>query len=291
MQNITGLLRISEDGGLGLNVAIPEKNHGYGHAHEGVLNFLKKGLAISPGVNIIDFTAFVTGNNAPAVHFQEIENLILTSTSLVNANNVDPLIEDWAGDNVKDWALESATELDTPGALEVGPFLQTEIEAISPGAQETFVLRSVVQKDMDGTLAYIGGSWRKPEPAGQPTFTLVARLDPVLGNYNTVLTEPIKDTMIAAVRASNFSHFQARLVEAPSLRIDLRDFSGPNPFPIGGTSSPQFEGHGANWAAIGILYFQFRRDGPGDTVTGAWEQIAGTGSFEEEAIDLYAVTT
>ena len=47
--NFSGNLRIIEDGGLGLNAAIPEKTHGYGNSHEGVLTFVRKGLAISPG--------------------------------------------------------------------------------------------------------------------------------------------------------------------------------------------------------------------------------------------------
>ena len=48
-QNISGNLQIIEDGGNGLNLAIPQKVHRYGHAHDGTLNFIRKGLAISPG--------------------------------------------------------------------------------------------------------------------------------------------------------------------------------------------------------------------------------------------------
>ena len=49
--NISGNLHIIEDGGLGLDAAIPEKTHNFHHAHDGVVNFFRKGLAIAPGVN------------------------------------------------------------------------------------------------------------------------------------------------------------------------------------------------------------------------------------------------
>ena len=78
--NISGNLHITEDGGLGLNTEIPEAVHNYKHAHEGVFNFIRKGLAISPGANIIDFTALVTGNNPPDVHFIDVMNMTITPT-------------------------------------------------------------------------------------------------------------------------------------------------------------------------------------------------------------------
>ena len=78
--NISGNLHITEDGGLGLNTEIPEKTHNYKHAHEGVFNFIRKGLAIAPGANIIDFTALVTGNNPPDVHFTDVMNMTITDT-------------------------------------------------------------------------------------------------------------------------------------------------------------------------------------------------------------------
>ena len=94
--NFSGNLRIIEDGGLGLDAAIPEKTHDYGNVHEGVLIFIRKGLSVSPGVNIIEFEGLVSGNNPPDVDFGEVENLVLTDASLVNANNVNPFIADWA---------------------------------------------------------------------------------------------------------------------------------------------------------------------------------------------------
>ena len=60
-QNISGNLHIVEDGGLGLNAVVPEATHNYKHAHDGTLNFIRKGLAISPGVAHLDFTTEVTG--------------------------------------------------------------------------------------------------------------------------------------------------------------------------------------------------------------------------------------
>ena len=94
--NFSGNLRIIEDGGLGLDAAIPEKTHDYGNVHEGVLIFIRKGLSVSPGVNIIEFEGLVSGNNPPDVDFGAVENLVLTDASLVNANNVNPFIADWA---------------------------------------------------------------------------------------------------------------------------------------------------------------------------------------------------
>ena len=94
--NFSGNLRIIEDGGLGLDAAIPERTHNYGNVHEGVLIFIRKGLSVSPGVNIIEFEGQVSGNNPPDVDFGAVENMLLTDTSLVNANNVNPFIADWA---------------------------------------------------------------------------------------------------------------------------------------------------------------------------------------------------
>ena len=78
--NISGNLHITEDGGLGLNAEIPEAVHNYQHAHEGVFNFIRKGLAISPGANLIDFTALVTGASPPDVHFIDVMNMTITPT-------------------------------------------------------------------------------------------------------------------------------------------------------------------------------------------------------------------
>ena len=62
--NFTGNLHITVDGGLGLNAEIPSKTHNYHNTHEAVLNFLRKGLAISPGASHIDFSTEVTGSNS-----------------------------------------------------------------------------------------------------------------------------------------------------------------------------------------------------------------------------------
>ena len=79
-QNISGNLHIIADGGLGLNTEIPESVHNYHHAHEGVFNFLRKGLAIAPGASQINFTALVTGVSPPDVHFIDVMNMTITST-------------------------------------------------------------------------------------------------------------------------------------------------------------------------------------------------------------------
>ena len=82
--NISGNLHIQEDGGNGLNAGIPMDTHNYGHAHEGVLHFIRKGLVIAPGVNTITFTTEVTGQSPPDVHFIDVVNMTITDTSLVN---------------------------------------------------------------------------------------------------------------------------------------------------------------------------------------------------------------
>ena len=76
--NISGNLHIVEDGGLGLNTEIPEAVHNYHHAHEGVFNFIRKGLAIAPGASQINFTALVTGASPPDVHFIDVMNMTIT---------------------------------------------------------------------------------------------------------------------------------------------------------------------------------------------------------------------
>ena len=176
--NISGNLHIIEDGGLGLDAAIPEKTHNFHHAHDGVVNFFRKGLAIAPGVNQLDFTALVTGQNPPDVHFNTLENMTITNTSLVNSSNVNPFIADWAETdntddvpsgklgNVKNWALENVSPVSFPFAQELGGFPLADIAAIPNGGEQQFLYHCVVQKDMDATLAYLGGSWTKEITAG-----------------------------------------------------------------------------------------------------------------------------
>ena len=201
-QNISGILRITEDGGNGLNVVIPTGHHNYGHAHEAVLNFIRKGLTVGPGVNTLTFTTLVTGNNPPDVHFVEVENLTITDTSLVNANNVNPFIADWAehGNSdaipdgkltaVRSWAHESAADTDTPAALEIGAFFPAEITAIPNGGEAAFYYRARVLRDQDGTVAYIGGTWSlAPQPAGLPLtwHTFVAGQEQAHNTYAAII--------------------------------------------------------------------------------------------------------
>ena len=176
--NFTGNLHITVDGGLGLNAEIPSKTHNYHNTHEAVLNFLRKGLAISPGASHIDFSTEVTGSNPPNVHFIDVENMTITDTSLVNAGNVNPFIADWAEqgnlDDVPDdklgavriWAREAADEHQTPTMLDLGRFLQSDIDVIPNGGEQAFTYAGTVQKDMDGTLAYVGGGWTKAAAGG-----------------------------------------------------------------------------------------------------------------------------
>ena len=176
--NFSGNLHITVDGGLGLNAEIPEKTHNYHNTHDAVLNFLRKGLAISPGASHIDFSTLVTGSNPPDSRFIEVENMTITNTSLVNASNVNPFIADWAEDGntqeipddklgaVRIWARDAADEHQTPTMLELGRFLQTDIDVIPNGGEQAFSYAGTVQKDMDGTLAYIGGGWTKAAAGG-----------------------------------------------------------------------------------------------------------------------------
>ena len=209
--NISGNLRIVEDGGLGLNTAILEKTHNYGHAHEGVLTFLRKGLVIGPGNNIIDFTTDVSGQSPPDVHFIEVENMTITDTSLVNAGNVNPFIADWAETdndddipdgklgNVRIWARDAAAEHDTPNMRDLGRFMPADIDAIPNGSESEFVYSGTVRRDMDGTLAYIGGGWSKPTAGPVPTYTqigLAATVDS--GRNDFLFSQATADAFIDA---------------------------------------------------------------------------------------------
>ena len=178
--NFTGTLRITEDGGGGLNAVIPPHNHNYSNHHEATLTFVRRGVELTAGAKDILFTTLVTGNNPPDVHFVEVENLKLTPTALVNSANVGQFVQDWAEEGnpdpvpddklsrVHSWALGSSPDGDTPAVLELGSFLPADVADIPNGGENTFYYRARVQKDTDGTLAYIGGSWAK---ADGPTDT------------------------------------------------------------------------------------------------------------------------
>ena len=203
--NISGNLHIIEDGGNGLNAAIPERTHNYHHAHDGVVNFVRRGLTIGPGVNQIDFRALVTGPNPPDVRFVELENLTLTDTSLVNAGNVNPFIADWAEDGnadpvpdaklteIRSWARASAHANDYPFAQQLGGFNPFAVAEIANGEEQKFFYHAIVQRDPDGTLAYIGGSWAKEILGGGAPAAfedpLILETD-LTTDYLTVLTIP-----------------------------------------------------------------------------------------------------
>ena len=83
---------------------------------------------------------------------------------------------------MRSWARESAAVDDTPPALEMGGFIQSEIDAIPNGEEADFFLRCRVERASDGTLAYIGGTWQKEEAGGGsgPTFRDLHRADTLL---------------------------------------------------------------------------------------------------------------
>ena len=160
--NFSGALHITVDGGLGLNVQIPEKTHNYHSNHTGVLNFLQKGVSIALGQSVINFSTEVTGSSPPDVRFIDVENLVITDTSLVNSGNVNPFIADWAEQGNTEQIPGVKLSL---GAQAIGAFQQTDIEDIPAGGEQVFEYVATVQKDMDGTLAYVGGGWTRQAAA------------------------------------------------------------------------------------------------------------------------------
>ena len=243
--NISGNLHIIEDGGLGLNAGIPEKTHNYHHAHDGVVNFFRKGLAIAPGVNQLDFTALVTGQNPPDVHFNEIENMTITNTSLVNSSNVNPFISDWAETdntddvpagklgNVKNWAKLNVSPISTPFAQELGGFVPADIAGIPNGGEQEFRYYSLVQKDMDATLAYLGGSWVKYVPP----------VDPAAGNLPLAL-QATSTNALTLVSAPQL---------IPGMTLDASNFTAGDTWRITATCFFSGIGDAAHAVAVRIL--------------------------------------
>ena len=160
--NFTGNVHITSDGSLELNPYLLPNTHNYHNTHEATLNFLSKGLSIFPGPNQINFTTEVTGSSPPEVHFIEVENLTLTNTSLVNSGNVTPYIADWAEEGNNQQIPGGKLSL---GAQAIGAFQQVDIDAIPNGGSQLFVYQATVLKDMDSTLAYVGGGWTKAAAA------------------------------------------------------------------------------------------------------------------------------
>ena len=81
----------------------------------------------------------------------------------MNSSNVNPFIADWAETDNTEQIPGAKLAL---GALELGAFQQTDIDDIPPGGSQSFDYGATVQKDMDGTLAYIGGGWNKAAAGG-----------------------------------------------------------------------------------------------------------------------------
>lgn len=167
----SGTLRITEDGGGQLGIVVPPADHNYSHHHEATLTFIRRGMVLPVGQKTITFTTFVTGQNPPDVHFIEVGTLKLTPTALVNAANVGEFVADWAETGNADaipsgkltevhpWALEDSPVESSPTMIELGRFVQDEVDAIPNGGEATFLYRGTVRRDTDGTLAYIGGGW------------------------------------------------------------------------------------------------------------------------------------
>ena len=60
---------------------------------------------------------------------------------------------------IKPFARKDSAVHETPGMQDLGRFIPADITDIANGAEGTFVYTGVVQRDTDGTLAYLGGKW------------------------------------------------------------------------------------------------------------------------------------
>ena len=60
---------------------------------------------------------------------------------------------------IKPFARKDSAVHETPGMQDLGRFIPADITDIANGAEGTFVYTGLVQRDGDGTLAYLGGKW------------------------------------------------------------------------------------------------------------------------------------
>ena len=60
---------------------------------------------------------------------------------------------------IKPFARKDSAIHETPGMQDLGRFIPADITDIANGAEGTFVYTGLVQRDGDGTLAYLGGKW------------------------------------------------------------------------------------------------------------------------------------
>ena len=168
-QNFSGVLEIEASGAGGLSLLIPFRQHHYGQHHEATLNFVRRGVDLPAGIKHVDFQAFVTGGGEPDVHFVEVENLKLTPHLRPAAEwaqeGSDAVVPDPKLGGVRPFALRTADEHQTPFMTDLGRFTAGAIDAIPLAGEQRFVYEGTVQKDSDGTLAYVGGHWGRPMPA------------------------------------------------------------------------------------------------------------------------------
>ena len=85
-------------------------------------------------------------------------------------------VEDLRG-HIEPWALTYGDTGQTPGMLEIGGFTQAEIDAIPAGGSADFIYRGRVLKDVDSTLAYVGGGWQERTNALGFVFLTQAEYD------------------------------------------------------------------------------------------------------------------
>ena len=69
-------------------------------------------------------------------------------------------------EGIRRFALDEAGSHETPTMTFLGRFGAGVIDGIPVGGEATFIYEGTVQKDLDGTLAYLGGRWGKASIAG-----------------------------------------------------------------------------------------------------------------------------
>ena len=184
--NISGALHITEDGGLGLNTVILERTHNYRHSHDGILSFLRKGIAISPGANIIDFTTLVTGNNPPDVHFTDVMDMTITPTPATPtppAVLVDAAAYIAHGDVTaagwRDYDFVQLYYAVGGNTYHTGPINTVQLIALSPivtpiGRNVEWTLTIDATDDDVLTIAQSAGGTAVPAPTATSTITIIA---------------------------------------------------------------------------------------------------------------------
>ena len=162
-QTFSGTLEVTAAGGLGLAQLIPPLTHSYSHHHEATLTFVKRGVNLPAGAKQVNFSAVVSGGGAPDVHFVQVENLKLTPHLRPAAGwaqeGSDAVVPDPKLGGVRPFALRTADEHQTPFMTDLGRFPAGAIDAIPLEGEQRFSYEGTVQKDADGTLAYVGGGW------------------------------------------------------------------------------------------------------------------------------------